>query len=114
MTPQPPKCESATGRWPDRVQGSAPAALEASRPGRGGNATRQPERVHWHVDLFGMRWPGDVWIVLRILAPVEHPIITDDTNLSTSQLFLPTSCGGCSGLRVCPGLEQNGISRFQD
>src|SRR5580658_9448285 len=81
---------------------------------RGDIAARQHERVHSEVDLLGRRWPRDVWIVLRILAPVEHPVVTDDANLSMSQLFLPISCYGCGVVRVCPGLEQNRISRFEN
>jgi hypothetical protein len=110
-------CDSSRYRNPQNVNPGPGVGVAAGRGGCGAalgsralNASTRyhaaaasqhdNERVHSEVDLFGRRWPNGVWIVLRILAPVEHPVVTDNANLSMSQLFLPISWYGCGVVRV--------------
>ena len=108
-------CDSSRYRNPQNVNPGPGVGVAAGRGGCGAalvRSTRVPatnagaasqrdnERVHSEVDLFARRWPNGVWIVLRILAPVEHPVVTDNANLSMSQLFLPISLYGCGVVRV--------------
>src|ERR1700742_4132327 len=62
----------------------------------------------------GARRMGDLRIVLRAFAPIEHAVVPHDANRSAPQVMSYASEGCCRLLGVAPGLCQDRVAGLLD